>query len=232
VLNGVGWLFLAMFAFVGGHFFLSWPPVRSRIVERIREPAFAGAYSLLMVLFLIGVVWAYRESSTVVIWDSGMVGTAFPVVLMPFALMVAVTGLIGKNPTALMGDALFTQGVPVTGILTVTRHPFLSGAALWSLSHLIANGDLASILLFGGMAILSVFGMGAIDHKRALKLGEAWASFAGRTSRVPFAAALAGKVKVDWARIGWTRPALGLILYALLYAMHDRLFGVPVVFVR
>ena len=70
--------------------------------------------------------------------------------------------------------------------------------------------------------------MYAIDHKRALKLGDAWTAFAAQTSRLPFAAALAGRTKIDWAGIGWARPVLGLGLYAVLLLFHDRLFGVPV----
>ena len=60
------------------------------------------------------------------------------------------------------------------------------------------------------------------------KLGDAWHAFAAQTSRLPFAAVLAKRTKIDWAGIGWARPALGLGLYVLLLLFHDRLFGVPV----
>jgi uncharacterized membrane protein len=224
-------VFFAMLAFVGGHFLLSWAPVRGAIVARIGERAFGGAYSALMALFLIWVVAAYRVAPPHVIYDLGSWVNLVPIVVMPFALILAVTGLVGSNPTAVMGDRLLGSDAPVPGIQTVTRHPFLSGAALWAAAHLLANGDLASIVLFGGFAILSIGGMAAIDHKRALKLGERWAAFAARTSRTPFAAALAGRTRVDWAGIGWLRPAIGLVLYVVLYLMHDWLFGVPVVVV-
>src|SRR5574341_2398547 len=221
-------VFLAMLAFVGGHFLLSWAPVRAAVVARIGERAFAAVDSVLMAVCLIWVIAAYRVAPPHVIYDLGSWVNLVPIVLMPFALMLAVTGLIGGNPTAIMGDRLLGREEGVSGIQTVTRHPFLSGAALWALAHLLANGDLASILLFAGFAILSIGGMAAIDRKRALKLGDRWTGFAARTSRTPFAAALAGKTKVDWMGIGWLRPAIGLVLYAVLYLMHDRLFGVPV----
>jgi uncharacterized membrane protein len=224
-------VFLAMLAFVGGHFLLSWAPLRGALVARLGERVFAGVYSVLMVVSLVWVVAAYRVAPPHVIYDLGSWVNLVPIVSMPFALMLAATGLIGGNPTALMGDRLLGAGAAPSGIQTITRHPFLSGAALWALAHLLANGDLASIILFGGFAILSIGGMAAIDSKRALKLGERWAAFAARTSRTPFAAALAGKTRVDWAGVGWLRPAIGLVLYAVLYLMHDRLFGVPVVVV-
>jgi uncharacterized membrane protein len=147
---------------------------------------------------------------------------------MPFALMLAVLGLLSRSPTAVMGEKALAQNNNLPrGVATITRHPFLCAAAIWGIAHLIANGDAASIILFAGMSALAIGGMYAIDHKRALRLGKAWEKYVSRTSRFPFAAALAGRVRVDWAGIGWSRPALGLVLYVVLTLSHDRLFGVP-----
>jgi uncharacterized membrane protein len=221
-------VFLSVLAFVGGHFLLSWRPLRARIVRAIGEPAFSAGHSVLMVLFLIWVVAAYRVAPPLVLWDLGRWVNVVPIVAMPFALMLAVTGLISRSPTAVMGERILQNGPPLAGIFTVTRHPFLAGAALWGLAHLLANGDAASVMLFGGMSVLAIGGMAAIDSKRAQKLGAAWVEFAAKTSRTPFAAALAGKTRIDWAGIGVTRPLIGLILYAIVYLFHDRWFGAPV----
>jgi uncharacterized membrane protein len=35
-----------------------------------------------------------------------------------------------------------------TNLIRFMRHPFLTGLSLWALSHLLVNGDLASIVLF------------------------------------------------------------------------------------
>jgi len=43
-----------------------------------------------------------------------------------------------------------------TNLKRVTRHPMLWGVTLWSVAHLIANGDLASILLFGSFVVFSL----------------------------------------------------------------------------
>ena len=222
-------VFFSVLAFVGGHFLLSWPPLRGRIVRAIGEPAFTAAYSVLMVLVLVWMIAAYRVAPPLLLWDLGRWVNLLPVIAMPFALMLAVTGLASRNPTAVMGDRLLEKGLPLTGITTITRHPFLSGAALWALAHLLANGDAASVMLFGGFAVLSIGGMFAIDHKRALKLGPIWRDFAAKTSRLPLGAALAGRTRVDWAGIGLVRPVIGLIVYVALFILHDRLFGVPVI---
>ena len=114
------------------------------------------------------------------------------------------------------------------GILSVTRHPFLWGTGLWALAHLAVNGDAASILLMAGIALLSFGGMWHIDRRRAAALGSAWGPVALTTSVIPFAAILDKRTRLDGAGIGWWRPALGLLLYAVLLLSHGWLLGVPV----
>jgi uncharacterized membrane protein len=184
-----------------------------------------GAYSLIAVVFLAWTVMAYTDAPHVTVWNLGTWARHVPLVVMPFALILAVLGLTSKNPTMVGGERF--AGEAVSGAMTVTRHPFLWGAGLWALSHLFPNGDAASLILFGGMALLSFGGMVAIDRKRSLALGEAWHSISARTSRIPFAAAAEGRIHVDWNGIGWWRPLAGLVLYAGVLMGHSALFGVP-----
>lgn len=218
-------LFLAQLGFVGGHFLLSALPVRDAVVARIGERSFLAGYSLLMTVFLAWGVLAYRGAPHVELWNPGAAARYVPIVVMPFALVLAVLGLTTRNPTMVMGEYAVNSGKAVTGIVTITRHPFLWGAALWALAHLAANGDTASLLLFGGMALLALGGMAAIDRKRAAKLGKAWESVRDATSVIPFAAALEGRTRIDWAGIGWVRPAIALVLYVALFTTHGWLFG-------
>ncbi|HSD59717.1 MAG TPA: NnrU family protein [Burkholderiales bacterium] len=222
----MGSLFLATLGFVAGHFLLSAPPLRSRLAALLGEKAFLGVYSLLMAAFLAWAVMAYRAAPAVVLWDLGPLGRRLPLVVMPAALLLAVAGFTTRSATAVGGEAVLAAGRGVSGIFTITRHPFLWGAGLWSLAHLAANGDQASLILFGGVAALSFGGMLAIDHKRAVSGGEAWRDYSVRTSVLPFAAAIAGRVRVDWAGIGWLRLGAAVAIYLALVAGHGRLFGV------
>jgi uncharacterized membrane protein len=217
-----------MLAFVGGHFLLSWPPLRGRLVAALGEKAFLGLYSLLSIAFLVWAIQAYRAAPFVGLWDLGLAGRAIAVGVMPFALVLAVAGLTSPSPTAVGGERMRDLAQAVRGIVTITRHPFLWGAALWAVAHLAANGDAASLVLFGGMLVLALGGMAAIDHKRAQRLGEGWRAFAAQTSAVPFAARAAGRVKVDWKGIGLARPIAGLVLYGVLLYAHRWLFGAAV----
>lgn len=218
-------LLAAQLVFVGGHLLLSSPPVRTPLVRRLGERGFALAYSILMVAALAGVVIGWRAAPRVPLWDLGPVGRALPAVVMPVALILAVLGLTSRNVTALGGERHWNA--PIRGVGTITRHPFLWGAGLWALAHLAARGDAAGLVLFGGIAVLAFAGMRAIDHKRALKLGDAWRTIAARTSIVPFGAAFAGRTAIDWAGIGWVRPVIGIVLYVVLVRTHAALFGAP-----
>src|SRR3546814_6275784 len=73
---------------------------------------------------------------------------------------------------------------PAVGILSITRHPFLWGTGLWALSHLLANGDLGSIVMMGGIAILSFGGMQHIDQRRESHLGASWGPMKLTTSEI------------------------------------------------
>ncbi|RMD63924.1 MAG: NnrU protein, partial [Alphaproteobacteria bacterium] len=117
-------------------------------------------------------------------------------------------------------------GHPAPGILSVTRHPALWGFALWALSHLAVNGDGASMILMGGILVLSLGGMAHIDVRREEALGAAWGPTRLTTSVVPFAAILSGHTRFDWRGIGWQRPVVGLILYVVLMHAHETLIGV------
>lgn len=220
-------LFIAMLGFVGGHFLLSAPALRSRLVAALGEKVFLGIYSLVSVAFLTWAAMAYRSAPMVPLWELGAIARRIPLVVMPGALILAVAGLTTRSATAVGGERLLDAEEPVNGIFTVTRHPFLWGAGLWAASHLAANGDAASLILFGGLGVLAFGGMPAIDHKRSLGSETGWKRYSARTSLLPFAAALTGRTRIDWRGIGWWRLALAVALYVAIAAGHGWLFGVP-----
>ena len=115
-----------------------------------------------------------------------------------------------------------------TCALPISRHPFLTGVALWALLHLVGNGDLASFVFFACFAIVAVFGTTSIDAKRRRLMGEAaWIPFATRTSIIPFAAIVAGRNQFSLVEIGVWRTLGGVLAYGLLLVAHAPLFGVP-----
>jgi uncharacterized membrane protein len=213
--------------FVGGHFVLSSQPVRSGLVERLGERGFLAIYSVVAVVAFVWMLAAYGRASYVHLWDLGMAGRHIPLVVMPFALILAVAGITTPSPTAVGRGETTDTADPAPGILRITRHPFLWGVVLWAASHLVANGDLASLILMGGLAVLALGGMAHIDARRAAALGSRWGPFALVTSRLPFAALLAGRCRFDWHGIGLWRLVVALAIYVVLLYLHGPLIGVP-----
>ena len=221
-------LIAATLAFVGGHFLLSSRPLRPLLNERFGERAFRLIYSAAMTVSLIWMIAAFRAAPVIPIWQPLPVLAWVPLLIMPVASVLLVAGLTSPNPTLVGGERFLdgTPGSPAVGMLSITRHPFLWGTGLWALSHLLANGDLSSIVMMGGIAVLSFAGMHHIDLRRESNLGATWGPMKLTTSVLPFAAVLTGRTKVDWRGIGWWRPALGLVVYAALLHLHSGLIGV------
>jgi uncharacterized membrane protein len=212
--------------FVGIHFFISGTALRGKIVDLIGEKAFQGIFSLMS---LVGIVWlsrAYGQAEYVPLWGEMQALRSVALIVMLLAFLFVVLAFTSPNPTAVGGEALLGAKDPAKGIQRITRHPFLWGAALWSFTHLVLNGDLASVIFFGAFLILSAGGPFSIDRKRKKALGNHWDRFAAITSNVPFKAIVEGRNSLEIRELGWWRVALAVVLYGLFLHLHEWIFGV------
>ena len=99
--------------------------------------------------------------------------------------------------------------------------------ALWGAAHLLANGELALVILFGSTAGFSLLGMVMIDRRQRRQRGEAaWQALSVRTSAVPLAAWLTGRWRPK-GRPDHLRGGLAVLLWATLIALHSRIIGMP-----
>jgi uncharacterized membrane protein len=218
-------LALAIAAFVGLHFLLSAHPLRGRLIARLGEGPFRGLYSLLAAATLVWSAISYNRAPVEPLWSVPAWLGHLPVALMPLAVLLFVGSLTQPNPTLAGRDR--GAPAPAGGVLAITRHPMLWSFAIWAILHVLANGDLASLIFFGGLALLSIGGAAAIDaRKRRQWPAETWNSFAAATSFLPFAALLAGRARLRAGEIGWWRLLLAAALFAALLALHPTLFGV------
>jgi uncharacterized membrane protein len=142
------------------------------------------------------------------------------------ASCLVVFGLSTLNPTTAGLGRTVRKGDVVRCILRVTRHPFLWGVAIWALGHLIVNGDAASLVLFGLMLALALFGTASIDAKRRRALGAKWDAFAAQTSNVPFLAVAGGRQRLSLREIGWWPIALAVVVWGALMWAHPYFTGV------
>jgi uncharacterized membrane protein len=221
-------LFMAVVVFVGGHFILSSVAVRQGLIKAAGVKGFRLLYSALAIAALVWIIVAYGAAPAVALWPDYPVFRYLVLLILPFACILIVAGVTTQNVTMLAGERYLEGPRPMWGIVTVTRHPVLWGIGLWAVTHLLANGDEASLALFGGMAVLAFGGMAHIDSRRRAALGSAWGPVALTTSVIPFLAAVQGRTRVDWAGIGLARVAGGLALYAALVLTHGWAVGVDI----
>ena len=224
-------LVAATAAFVLGHLMLSSQPLRAPLIERLGERGFRGLYSAMVLAAFVWMLLAYGRAPYVELWLPPPWTRWVAVALMPLAALLVVGGLTTPSPTLVGGDKAMDRATrPVQGFLTVSRHCFLSGTALWAILHLLANGDAATTIVAGGILVLSVAGQWHIDQRRQVSMGGAWGPIQLTTSRLPFLAVLQGRTRIDWRGIGWWRPLLALALYAALLFEHEHIAGVPLLY--
>ena len=217
---------LASAAFFVSHLGLSSAAVRGQLAGRLGEQGFQGLYSLVALLALGTMIAGYIQAPhTDFLWVPGHGLRHLPLLIMPVAFILIAGGALVPNPSAVgMADAL-DRTEPARGALRITRHPMMWGVALWAAVHILANGDLASLLFFGGFLLTAILGSLHLDRRMAAEQGERWQHFAAVTSYVPFAALASGRQRWSWVEL--RRPAAwGLGIFALLLLLHPHLFGV------
>jgi uncharacterized membrane protein len=214
-------LALATAAFLGMHY-VSSTPLRAALAKALGESAYLGLYSLAAFATLGWMIWAYTRAPLQPLWPGLRLA---PLALMPVALILLACGLMSRNPTAVGQQGSLRSPDAVRGILRVTRHPMMWGFALWGFCHVLARGDAAALIFFGGFVLLALSGTRLIDARKSATLGADWKRFVGASSNIPFAAIVAGRNSLRPGEIGWTRILAGLALYAALLLLHPYLFG-------
>jgi uncharacterized membrane protein len=225
MVGGLAELGLAAAFFVGSHFLLSSAPLRARLISLVGERLFPALYSAVALILFAWLLWSYGRAPFLPLWSAPGGAAWLPLLVMPLALLLLVGGYTQPNPTAVVPGKPYDEARPAPGILAVSRHPVMWAIGLWALTHLIVNGDVASVILFGSMAVLALGGTLAIDRRKRRAWGRDWERFAAVTSNLPFAALLAGRTRLSLTEIGWWRIALAAVLYVVLLALHPHLFG-------
>jgi uncharacterized membrane protein len=220
-------LALAMLAFLASHFVLSHPALRPRLVASLGETGFASAYSVVAMVTLVAAAWAFAHAPFEPLWDLGRAKYWISMFANIAASVLLVAGLTQKNPTMVMASLEPAGDDPAPGILKVTRHPLMWAIGLWAFGHVAANGHLAAVIFFGGLALEALGGTRRIDAKRARRDPADYARFTAATSNVPFAAILGRRQSIltAAAEVGVLRIGAGLLLYAVLVYAHPWIAG-------
>jgi uncharacterized membrane protein len=217
--------------FVLLHLLVSGTRVRDVLTGLVGQGPYMGLFSLASVAGLAWLGFAFASARSapwnLAYWDVTPATRWVQLIAMLAAMLLVVPGLTTPNPTSVAQEGALDRPDVVKGMLRITRHPFLWGVAVWAAGHLLVNGDRASLVLFGSLLVLALFGTASIDGKRRRALGDKWNSFAAQTSNVPFGAILAGRQTLEIVEIGWWRILLAVVIYAALAVGHPYAFGAP-----
>lgn len=213
------------------HLLVSGTRLRDALTGAIGEGAYQGLFVLASFAGLGWLIFAFggarADPVNVAYWTVTPLTRHIQLALQLLALLFVVVGLATRNPTSVRQEGALDRPDLIKGMLRITRHPFLWGVAIWAAGHLLVNGDRASLVLFGSLLLLALFGTASIDAKRRRKLGDKWAPFAAKTSNVPFGAILAGRQSLKLGEIGGLKILAALAVYVVLLLAHPDLFGVP-----
>jgi uncharacterized membrane protein len=222
-------LVVAAAVFLLIHLLISGTRLRDAITGAIGQGPYMGLFSLASIAVLTWIGFAYgaaRRGVDPVYWAATPTTEWVQLGVTFLAFLLAVPGLLTPNPTSVRQEATLSRPDAIKGMLRITRHPFLWGVALWAAGHLMVNGDLASLIMFGSLLVLAIFGTLGIDAKRRRTLGATWDAFAAQTSAVPFAALAQGRQKLALGEIGWWRLGLAVVVWVALVWAHPLMFGV------
>ena len=216
---------LALALFLAAHVIPSRTGLRGTLVRRFGEPVYLVGYSLLSLALLAWLIHAAIRAPTVPLWPTSIAHYRIALALMLPASMLIVGGAASPNPLSVsFGGAGYDPAVP--GLVGVSRHPLLWGFALWALAHLLPNGELVPLIMFGGFGLFALSGIAIVDRRKRRQLGGDWQRLAAPTSAFPFAAWPRHPAARRWSAGALVRTlAGGTGLYLLLLWLHPRLIG-------
>ncbi len=219
-------LVLASAAFLGHHFLFARRMVKDPLVRLLGKKGNMALYSLISVVLLGWMIWAYVAAPEVEFWPTTDWARNLALLINPLAMILLACGYYNPSPVSLMGRH-FKLDQELPWITRISRHPVMSAVALLCLSHMAVNGDHASLIFFGANAFLALAGMPIMDAKKRDRWGEeTWRAFAAQTSVLPFAAILMGRTRVSLSEITWIPVLAGLGVYFAFLFGHPVLFGV------
>jgi uncharacterized membrane protein len=136
--------------FLGVHALTTQREARARLIGSWGEGGYKVGYALVSATGLALIVWGFAQYRA-----TGLIDVWYP----PKALKHITVALM--LPAVILVVASYIRG----RIYTTLKHPMLTGVKLWAAAHLLANGDLGSIILFGSFLGWAVFDRISLKHR-------------------------------------------------------------------
>ena len=220
----MGW---AGFAAVFAGFFLTHsvpvrPGVKARLVGLLGRRGFGLAYSALSLAMLVVLIRAAGAAPHLPLWyQAGWHRHVAHAGMLAVCLILAFS-IARPNPFSFGGARNDNFDPRRAGIVRWTRHPILLALALWAGVHLLPNGDLAHVILFGVLGGFAVAGQALIDRRKRRELGPScWAALEEARAAAPRI-----QRPLCWRGV-ILRGVLGLAAFVALILAHPYVIGVP-----
>ncbi|MDE2376312.1 NnrU family protein [Bradyrhizobium sp.] len=187
-------MILGLAVFFAAHTFTTKREVRGQLVARLGEGTYKILYSLVSLAGLALIVWGFAHYRAAGMWN----------VWQPPTFLKHVTVAL-MLPSVILVVASYIRG----RIFSTLKHPMLAGLKLWAAAHLLANGDLGSIILFGSFLGWAVYDRISLKHRTD-----------SGAPPIPV-----GGIVNDLVAV-----VVGIVAYlALAFAFHPVVIGVPVI---
>lgn len=191
---GLGILIVGLAVFLATHVFVSFREARASVIERVGLSLYRTLFAIVSLVGLALIIWGYaqyRAHDLIQLWSPPAFMRHITIGLVFFAAIFIVAAFFPSH------------------IKTRLKHPMLAGVKAWALAHLLSNGDLGSVLLFGTFLAWGVYAR--VAAKRRGDIGAA------------------AKPAPD----GWTNDIIVVVLGAAVFLalgfwFHPYVIGVPV----
>ena len=185
-------LIAGILIFLGAHSFTTLRGARASLIGAIGDKPYRGLHSLVSIIGFVLIVWGfgqYRANDWTQLWTPPAWGRHLTMLLMWFTFIALAA--MSPKPGRIKGWL---------------RHPMLVAIKIWALAHLLANGDLGGLLLFGSFLAWAVYDRIAVKRR-----GDMGAPRIDAFTRADAVAVIAGTVA-----------------YVAMLFLHPYLIGVPV----
>lgn len=147
-------LILGLLLFFAVHLVPSSPSLRDGLVERFGASAYRIGFSVLSLIGFVLIVVGYHKLQVMpgknpVLWDPPSWTRHIAFLLMLPSMILLVAAFVPSR------------------IRTAAKHPMLAAIKFWALAHLLVNGDLGSLVLFGSFLAFGVYDRISLKHRAA-----------------------------------------------------------------
>lgn len=212
--------FAAITVFLAAHALPAATGLRALLTAKLGRPAYLTLYSLVSLASIAWVIAAALAAPYVELWPPSRATALAPLIAMLPASILLAGALWQPSPLSVS----FRGGLADprrAGLVAQLRHPVLWAFFLWAASHLVANGDLVSFILFASLAAFSLAGRKRLERRARQRLAESdFAAAAARTS-----GGLAARLRRVRPLYGLLDLGAGVLLYAALLHLHGPVIG-------